>query len=149
MMLSAYCTFLLTAVIAYTAVPPIATLAIQTKGAAVDATLVIVNNSDFELDIESYKVFADGHLTSKVFTIDCDGQKVAYSGPMVKRRRPIADDYIHIPTHQRKSFTTDLAKSYSFPPGHHSCNVSYDAVYTMPAQDDSYTLRSNTASFKR
>ncbi len=148
-MLSASGSLLLTVILAFPAVPPMATLTIQTKGAAVDTTLVIANNSDFELAIESYKVFADGHLTSLVFIVECDGRKIAYSGPMVKRRRPIAEDYIRIPAHQSKSFTTDLAKSYSFPPGHHSCNVLYDAIYTLPAKDDIYTLRSNTASFKR
>ena len=140
---------LLASIVACAAISPIAMLSIETKGAAVSATIVVANNSDVELAIESYNVFADGHLTSPVFTIECDGRKVAYSGPMVKRRRPIAEDYIRIPAHKRRSFTTDLAKSYSFPSGHCSCSVFYEAIYTLPAKDDFYTLRSSTSGFKR
>jgi hypothetical protein len=149
MMRSTFRNFLLASTVACAAIPPIAILSIETKGARVSATIVVANNSDFDLAIESYNVFADGNLTSPVFTVECDGRKVAYSGPMLKRRRPIAEDYIRIPAHERRSFTTNLAKSYSFPSGHHSCSVLYEAMYTLPAKDASYTLRSDPVTFKR
>jgi hypothetical protein len=146
---STCCNFLLASIMACAAVPPAAELSIEIEGASVRATITVANNSDVELAIESYNVFADGRLTRPVFTIDCAGRKVAYSGPMVKRRRPIAEDYIRIPAHERRSFTTDLAKSYSFPSGHYSCSAFYEAICTLPAKDDFYVLRSGTASFKR
>jgi len=139
----------LTAALAKAAIPPIAMLFIQTKGAAVNVTLNIANNSDFELLIESYNVFADGHLTSPVFTIQCDGREVAYTGPMVKRRRPIASDYIRIPAHGQRSFTADLAKFYSFPSGKHSYKVVFESIYTLPAKESFYMLRSDPIIFDR
>ncbi len=140
---------LLASIVACAATPPAAMLSIETKGTAVSATIAVANNSDSELTIESYNVFANGRLTSPVFTIECDGRKVAYSGPMVKRRRPIAEDYIRIPAHERRSFTADLAVSYSFPPGHYSCTAFYEAISTLPAKNAFYTLRSSTVGFKR
>lgn len=140
---------LLASIMVYAAIPPIAMLSVESKGPTVKATIVIANNSDFELAIESYNVFADGKLTNRVFTVECEGRNIEYSGPMVKRRRPVAEDYIRIPAHGQRSFTTDLAKSYSFPSGHHSCSAVYEAIYTLPAKDSSYLLRSDTVAFKR
>jgi len=148
-MRSTGCNLLLASIMAGAAIAPIAIISIETKGAVVNATIVVANNSGSELAIESYKVFAEGRLTSPVFTIECDGRKIAYTGPMVKRRRPIAEDYIRIPAHERRSFTTDLAKSYSFPPGHGSCRAFYEAISTQPGNDAFYTLRSGTIDFRR
>ena len=81
--------------------------------AGVLAQVTLANPTDATVRVLSWETPADG-LTAPLFDVTRDGEPVAYTGILAKRAAPTPADYIALAPGEQRTYTVNLAQSYSF-----------------------------------
>lgn len=84
------------------------------SGAPVTMRFQLSNNTSQPVAVLLWNTPFEG-LMGKAFDVFCNGQEMAYQGPMAKRGAPSAKDYAIIEAHGTISATFDLATAYALP----------------------------------
>jgi peptidyl-Lys metalloendopeptidase len=67
--------------------------------------------------------FFGNRIHNNVFEIAHEPESVSYTGRLVKRGAPKADDFLTVQPGERVSFNVDLRASYGFPAGKHRYQI--------------------------
>ena len=86
---------------------------VAADGSRVDVRWTITNAGSRTAQLLRWQTPLEG-LRSNMFTVRCNGQEVPYLGPLVKRSRPSAADYVALPAGRPRSAILDLAGAYAF-----------------------------------
>ena len=126
----------------------VAKLRVEVSGQSAKAHLTIINSSSQDVYLEKYKVFDGGTVEGDLFEITTEHHKITYIGKMVKRRTPIAADFLKLAPGAVYEITVDLSKVYEFPRGRHTYRVHYEALHAyLNDPDDFWELRSDDVTF--
>jgi len=96
-----------------------------TTADSVNVRFSLANQGSDDLFILKWKTPLAG-FDADIFAVERDGERVAYTGRLVKRAAPRAADYVRIPAGESVSVTFDLSAVYDMrKPGHYT--VRYEA----------------------
>ena len=91
----------------------------------VNVSFALANQGADDLFVLKWKTPLAG-FDADLFAVERDGERVAYTGRLVKRAAPRASDYVRIPAGESVSVTFDLSAVYDMrKPGHYT--VRYEA----------------------
>jgi hypothetical protein len=123
-------------------------LKVSLRSSQVMARLAFKNRSGRDIFIEKYNACAGGQIENNVFEIRTNGHVLDYKGMLAKRRRPIPEDYLVVPSGQTFGVEVDLTRAYAFPKGLGRYVARYSAVISYPDRDGIWSLASNSAPFR-
>jgi hypothetical protein len=112
------------------------------------ADLAFRSSAQGDLFIEKFNACVNGEIENNVFEIRSDGHLLDYTGLLAKRRRPLREDYIVIPTGRVFRKNVDFTTAYDFPRGLRTYEATYSAVLSYPDRDGIWRLTSNTDRFR-
>jgi hypothetical protein len=125
----------------------IAEISVNIANRQVLATLEIRNESAADVYVEKYNACFGGQIANNIFVILTDAQMLDYVGPLVKRRRPIPEDYVRIASGISFTSNVDLRSAYRFLAGTRKYEAKYSATITYPSEDGYWTLESKPIQF--
>lgn len=100
-------------------------LEVETGGGKVRVRLIVENRGDTTIYVPR-EVAAGDELTGRHFDVrDAKGERVDYTGMMVKRGALTASDYQAVAPHTMHMNTIDITPSYAFAKGRHSYEIGY------------------------
>ncbi len=100
-------------------------LEVETAGGKVKVRLTIENHGDTTIYVPR-EVAAGDEITGRRFDLrDAKGQRVDYTGMMVKRGALTAADYQAVAPHTVHMNTIDITPSYAFAKGKHEYEIGY------------------------
>jgi peptidyl-Lys metalloendopeptidase len=95
----------------------------RTAGAA-SVAFTLTNRGDRPVSVLKWQTPLEG-IQNDIFLIEHEGKPVPYAGPIVKRGRPTAEDFVTLGPGETASAVVDLGAVYAFPePGRYE--VRYD-----------------------
>ena len=103
-------------------------LAVNATAQGVLATVTFVNNSSASAALYKWNACFDNRIHNDVFEIMHASGSVSYTGRMVKRGEPKADDFLIVDPGKSVAFTVDLNAAYGFPAGRHQYKIRYSAL---------------------
>jgi hypothetical protein len=95
--------------------------------------LTFTNISDKEAWLYPPNSCAGGKIGNNVFIINDGEAVVGYSGRMVKRRAPVAEDFDSLASHTSRSVDVDLLRAYKLVAGV-AYSVHYHGFHNDPRQ---------------
>ena len=105
-----------------------------TMADGVNVRFTLTNQSSDDLFVLKWKTPFAG-FEGNLFVVERDGERVAYTGRLVKRAAPRATDYIRIPAGESVSVTFDVSAVYDLRrPGNYT--VRYEAAGIDVARED-------------
>ena len=105
-----------------------------TMADGVNVRFTLTNQGSDDLFVLKWKTPLAG-FEGNLFVVERDGERVAYTGRMVKRAAPQAGDYIRIPAGESVSVTFDLSAVYDMrQPGNYT--VRYEAAGIDVVRED-------------
>jgi len=106
-----------------------ASLSVDARHDKVLVTFRIENRGERRVGLPR-EIASDTELSRRLFDLrEHPGDaEVPYTGRMVKRLAPAADDYIELPPHSAHAHTIDITRSYAFKPGTHTYVIRYDGA---------------------
>lgn len=125
--------------------PLLIKLAPKQIGTEMWTTMTFTNQSSKPIYLNKIDICLDGKLLNKVFQIQEKGKPLDYTGVLVKRRTPTADDFVIL--QPRKSITTKtrLDKAYAFRPGKHQYTIRYSHYHGSPQSESTLNLFESAA----
>lgn len=104
--------------------------------------VTVTNTSQEDVKVLSWYLVQNAALQNNAFDVTVDGEKVSYTGPIVKRPAPTADDYIQLAAGETITQTFDLSAYYDMTQaGTYSVQYDVDALGLIK---DSSTARSKS-----
>ena len=125
-------------------------IAVTTDNNKLMVTLEITNNTKDAVYIEKHKVFSNGKIRNRLFHLISNGEKIKYSGRMIKRKPPKLEDYIKLESKESFSNFLELTSLYKFKKGEHNYEIIYKAKHSTlntPNTGGSWKTESNIVSF--
>jgi hypothetical protein len=123
-------------------------LNVSVESGEVMARLDFENRSNNDIFIEKYNACVEGQIENNVFEIRTNDQMLNYIGMLVKRRRPVLEDYLVIRAGRIFETEVDLTRAYAFSRGLREYSVVYSAVISYPDRDGIWTLTSKPVPFR-
>ncbi|SJN60016.1 hypothetical protein VR7878_03916 [Vibrio ruber DSM 16370] len=126
------------------------------EGSDVKVELSITNNGQGDVEVLDWYLINHNKLQKNAFTVTVDGEAVAYTGPIIKRPAPTAQDYMTLSAGQTITQTVDLSSFYDMTrEGTYSVQFNATALdlikseeqVKLQAEDQVQTLSSNGVSF--
>ena len=124
-----------------------ATLSARAVPGGVEAHLRFENRGASVGFLYRINACVDGRILNDVFVLTSKGVRMAYTGKLAKRRRPILEDYLELRAGQTAEATVRLDQGYRFLEGPHAYALRYEAIHQYPDNDDYFELVSNEALF--
>ena len=90
----------------------------------------------------------DNRIHNDVFEIMHESGSVSYTGRLVKRSEPKADDFLTVNPGESISFKVDLNSAYGFPAGNHRYRIRYSALNPYLGRPGFDALKSNEVVFE-
>lgn len=104
------------------------------SGEPVTIRFELANNTSRPVAVLLWNTPFEG-LMGKAFDVFCNGQEMAYQGPMAKRGAPSAKNYAIIEPHASIAATLDLATAYALPT-QGQCVVSFRGTVLDATEPD-------------
>ncbi|MGP8268450.1 MAG: hypothetical protein ACLQLH_00130 [Terracidiphilus sp.] len=112
------------------------------------ATVTFANNSAAPAALYKWNACFDNRIHNDVFEIMHESGSVSYTGRLVKRSEPKADDFLTVKPGERVSFKVDLNAAYGFPAGKHRYRIRYSALNPYLGRPGFDALKSNEVVFE-
>ena len=122
-------------------------LAVDSSAPGVLATVTFANSGSAPAALYKWNACFDNRIHNDVFEIMHESGSVSYTGRMVKRGEPKADDFLTVEPGKSVSFTVDLRTAYGFPAGNHKYKIRYSALNPYLGRPGFDALKSNPAAF--
>jgi len=113
-------------------------LAVDSSAQGVLATVTFANSGSAPAALYKWNACFDNRIHNDVFEIMHESGSVSYTGRMVKRGEPKADDFLTVEPGKSVSFTVDLRTAYGF---------RYSALNPYLGRPGFDALKSNPAAF--
>lgn len=104
-------------------------LNVRAAGGKVVAGVQFENVSDHEQLLYAPSACLSGRVTNDVFDIRGAGGRVPHSGPRVRRRTPVREDFVTLAPGETAATRLELDDRYAFPPEGGTFKVAYAAVH--------------------
>jgi peptidyl-Lys metalloendopeptidase len=122
-------------------------LEVNSSAQGVLAIVTFSNNSSAPAALYKWNACFDNRIHNDVFEIMLESGSVSYTGRLVKRGEPKADDFLTVEPGQSVSFKVDLKAAYGFPAGKHRYRIRYSALNPYLGRPGFDALKSNPTSF--
>jgi hypothetical protein len=127
--------FLLTHV-ALAKLPVRVQLMLHHKGNELWTTMTFKNQSSKPVYLNKIDIGMGNRLLNKLFIIKEEQQEIPYTGVLVKRRAPTADDFIILRPGNCVQTRIRLDQSYAFLPGRHRYTIQYKHYHSSLTDQD-------------
>jgi peptidyl-Lys metalloendopeptidase len=101
----------------------------------VPVQFTLTNSSDHAFDALTWHTPIDAS-NSNVFHVEKDGEAVAYTGRLVLRANPSADDYVHLEPGESRTWTIDIGELY---------DLAVPGRYRVALEDEAQRVRLHSA----
>ncbi|WP_461054884.1 hypothetical protein [Spirosoma arcticum] len=127
--------FLLTHV-ALAKLPVRVQLMIHQIGTELWTTMTFKNQSSKPVYLNKIDIGMGNRLLNKVFIVVQEQREIPYTGVMVKRRAPTADDFVLLEPGKRVQTRIRIDQSYAFLPGRHRYTIHYQQYHSSPTDQN-------------
>ncbi len=106
------------------------------------------NTSDTDtFFFDPWQVFRDSMMEGSVLQIEENGRKIAFLGPMVKRRASLEKDRVRLEPGQTLNGQQDITGKYEFAAGTHAYTLQYAAFLKVSTPEQYTEVRSQPVTF--